>query len=226
MTHFSKFLQACASRSAPERSFLGALQHWAAQRIVRELPVGLAVSDLSRIGLVGAGLTALALVASNWVPGFAVLVPVGVAVNWFGAALDGPLASHRRQGGPKLNLNNHLTDFVSFLTIIVAYGFSPFFTLTAAATILACFLMFSAYHYLRAASGHVGQVVLMGVGATEFRLLLAVWPFFARALGVGSVVEGPEEQLNVVIAGLAVVAIAALIVKVVVDAQRIASARR
>jgi phosphatidylglycerophosphate synthase len=225
MTRFVKLLQSWASQSVPERSFLASLQLRLAQRIVPVLPASLAVSDLSRIGLLGAVTAAIALVGCNWTPAFVALVPVGLAVNWFGASLDGPLARHRREFGSKLRLNNHLTDLVSFLTLIVAYGLSPFFTMTSAAMILACFLMFSAYHYLRAASGRGSPVMLIGLGATEFRVLLAIWPFAAQALGLGAVVDGSQERLNAATALLALMAMTALVVKAIVDAQRLSSAQ-
>lgn len=188
--------------------------------MIPRIPASLSPSDLTRLGFVGALIAAGALLLCNWRMEWAYIVPLGVALNWFGAAFDGPLAGYRKLSGARLGLTEHLTDLLALLLMIVAYAFSPFLTFEAAALILICYLMFSAYTYLRASTGHVEQMALIGVGATEFRLMLALWPFAVRSFGAGV-----ERALDPATAALATIAIATLVIKIVVDAQKIASTR-
>ncbi len=202
---------------ARERSFLAAWQRRATERLIPILPSYLSPTNLTRLGFLGALIAASALVLCRWRIEYAALVPVGMTMNWFGASLDGPLAQHRKMFGPERGLSDHLTDLSSLLLVIVAYAFSPFLTFESAVIILACYLLFSAYTYIRAATGHVEQMALIGVGATEFRLMLALWPFAALALGVGG-----ADTLTVAIGFLAFIAVSTLVIKIVVDARKIA----
>lgn len=211
-------IKASAVGQSPDRSFLAPIQRRVTSWMIPKIPGSLSPSDLTRLGFLGAVIAAAALVLCRWRTEWAYLVPVGVALNWFGAALDGPLADYRKVSGARLGLTEHLTDLASLLLMIVAYAFSPFLTFEAAALILICYLMFSAYTYLRAATGHVEQMALIGVGAMEFRLMLALWPFVALSFG-----DGVERELTPATAILAAIAIAALVIKIIVDAQKIAS---
>jgi len=204
--------------SSPDRSFLAPIQRRAVTWLVPRLPVALSPSDLTRLGLLGALVVASALILCRWWADVVYLVPVGVLLNWFGAAVDGPLADHRREQHKRRGLVEHLTDLASLFIMIVAYAFSPFLTFEAAAIILTCYLLFSAYTYIRAATGHVEQMALIGVGAAEFRLMLAFWPFVARALDAAGGVM--VTFATAILAGIAVVA---LMLKVYIDARKIAS---
>ncbi|HMK89516.1 MAG TPA: CDP-alcohol phosphatidyltransferase [Methylocystis sp.] len=220
MGRFAEFwLKQSAGAHTPDRSFLAPLQRRAVLWLAPKLPDALSPGDLTRLGLLGAIIAAAALLLCRWRFEFVYLVPIGVALNWFGATFDGPLAERRNETGAKVGLAEHLTDLAGLLLMIVAYAFSPFLTFEAAALILVCYLMFSAYTYIRAATGHVEQMALIGVGATEFRLMLALWPFASLAIGVDR-----AGALTLATAILATMAIAALVLKIVIDAQKIASA--
>ena len=79
-------------------------------------------------------------------------VVVGVALNWFGDSLDGSLARYRHTERPRFGfLVDHTCDLFSQILIIVAFALSPFLTLVSALVVLLCYLLFSAYTYIRAA---------------------------------------------------------------------------
>ena len=119
----------------------------------------------------------------------------------------------------------HLTDLVSLLIVIAAYGFSPFLSVKSSLVITACFLLFSAYSFLRAAVGRVVQTTLIGIGATEFRILAAAWPFIAIALGLNRPGATGLARLDLAIIMLALVAILSLIMSIIVDGQKISSSQ-
>jgi hypothetical protein len=202
-----------------DRSFLAPIQRRVTLWMIPKIPPSLSPFDMTRLGFLGALIAAAALLLCRWRTEWAYFVPLGVALNWLGAALDGPLADYRKIAGARVGLTEHLTDLASLLLMIVAYAFSPFLTLEAATLILVCYLLFSAYTYLRAATGHVEQMALIGVGAMEFRLMLALWPFAALKMK-----DGVEREVTPATAILAAIAIATLVIKIILDARKIAAA--
>jgi len=219
------WVKSLESQASHERSFLASLQRRAVQRIVPQLPKAVAASDLTTISVIGALIASAALFGCRWEARLALFVPIGMALNWFGAALDGPLGDYRQETDSRRGLTEHLADLFSHVLVIVAYGFSPFLSLGSAAIILSCYLLFSAYTFIRAATGHVGQMALIGIGAAEFRILMGIWPFAAFGLGLVRPAAAVFSTLDAAIVVLAVVAILSLILKIIVDGRRISSAR-
>lgn len=215
-----------AKRVAPrETSFLSAWQDRAVRSLAPRIPAKVSAADLTKISVMGAAIAAAALLACRWEIWFVLLVPIGVAVNWIGAAVDAPLRDHRQQFGSRHKLTEHLADLVAQLLVIVAYGLSPFLSLGSAAVVLACYLLFSAYSFIRVAAGREGQMALIGIGAAEFRILMAFWPFAALALGLARPGSGDFSPLDYAIVLLAAIAVVNLGLKVVFDGRRISSAR-
>ncbi len=223
---FAKFLTGLFSpEDPPSGSFLAGWEARAVQRIVETLPQRVPAEFLTRLSLAGALLAASGLVGCRFSSGAVALVPLGVALNWFGAAVDGPLGAHRGEQGNKRRWMEHLTDLVSLLIVIVAYGFSPFLSLVSSLLIMACFLLFSAYSFLRAAAGRAVQTSLLGIGAMEFRILAAAWPFVAMALGLKHLGGAGFDRVDFAILLLSVVAIISLIVNIVLDGRKISSSQ-
>ncbi|MDE2363476.1 MAG: CDP-alcohol phosphatidyltransferase family protein [Hyphomicrobiales bacterium] len=205
------------------RSFLAANEQSLIRWILPRLPAQVKSLHLTAIGLVGSVAAAFALVACNWTPLWLIVVALGVAINWFGDSLDGSLARYRQEERPRFGfLVDHTCDLVSQLLIIVAFGFSPYLSLVSALTILLCYLLFSAYTYIRAATQHVHQMSYIGVGATEFRILMIVWPVTAAAFGVHEPLVSGLSKIDFVILALAFMAICGLLGKAVLDAVEIA----
>jgi len=133
------------------------------------------------------------------------------------------LSLHRKEESSRFGLSDHLNDLFSQISIIVAFGMSPFLSLKSAFIILFCYLFFSAYTYLRAAAGRVQQMAYIGLGTTEFRILMIVWAIVADAIGIDETVVDGVSRLDAAIMLLAILAVCGLVIKVVRDAQRIAA---
>lgn len=205
------------------QSFLGAAEQKLIRAIVAELPAYVTPLQLTRIGMFGAVVAAVALVGCRWSSLWLPLLPVGIFLNWFGIALDGPLALHRKVEHPRLGFVDHTYDLFSQILIIVAFGLSPFLSLGSALIVLACYLLFSAYTYIRAIARHVQQMSYIGLGATEFRILMVAWAFIAHAVGINESSVHGVSRLDAAIMLLAVLAVGGLAIKAVSDARRVAA---
>lgn len=214
---------ASESSTRHHQSFLGSAEQKLIRSIIAELPASVTPLQLTRIGMFGAIVAAAALVGCRWSPLWLPLLPIGIFLNWFGIALDGPLALHRKVEHPRLGFVDHTYDLFSQILIIVAFGVSPFLSMGSALIILACYLLFSAYTYIRAIARHVQQMSYIGLGATEFRILMVAWAFIAQAAGIDETGDRGVSRLDAAIMFLAILAVCGLAVKAVSDARRLAA---
>jgi phosphatidylglycerophosphate synthase len=208
------------------RSFLAHIEQAAIRWLLPRLPGGVNPLHLTTFGLAGSFLAGAALVACNWSLSWLPFVVAGVAMNWFGDSLDGSLARHRKVERPKFGfLVDHTCDLFSQIIIIICFGLSPFLSLTAAFIVLLCYLLFSAYTYIRAAVQNIHQMTYIGVGATEFRILMVVWPFIGSIVGLREpLISTPArlDSLDIAIAALGALAVVGLAIKAATDAYSIA----
>jgi hypothetical protein len=209
-------------KSSHHQSFLAPAEQRLVRAIIAELPDSVTPLQLTHIGLFGGCVAAVALVGCRWSALWIPLIALGVFLNWFGAALDGRLALYRKTANPRLGLVEHTYDFFSQILMIVAFGMSPFLSIESAFIVLICYLLFSAYTYIRAIVRHVQQMAYIGLGATEFRLLMAIWPFAAHAMGIDETVDAGVSRLDAAIMILAAFAICGLAIKALSDARRVA----
>ena len=205
------------------RSFLAELEQKLIRWILLRIPRPVTSMHLTMLGLFGAFIASVALIGCNWSLWCLPTVVVGIALNWFGDSLDGSLARFRQEERPRFGfLVDHTCDLFSQIMLIVAFGFSPFLSLIAAFTVLLCFLLFSAYTYIRAAAQHVHQMSYIGVGATEFRILMIGWAIFGSAAHLKEPLVGSLSALDISILVLAGCAVVGLSVKAITDARQVA----
>ena len=205
------------------RSFLAASEQSLIRWILPRIPRSVTSLHLTFLGLFGSLIASLGLIGCNWSYWSLWAVFLGISLNWFGDSLDGSLARYRRDERPRFGfLVDHTCDLFSQIALIVAFGLSPFLSLIAAFTILLFFLLFSAYTYIRAAAHHIHQMSYIGVGATEFRILMIVWAFLGAATGIKEPLVNGLSGLDIAILVLAAFAVVALGVKAVMDARIIA----
>jgi phosphatidylglycerophosphate synthase len=165
-------------------SFLALKERDALLALVRRLPDWATPDQLTAIGLCGAGLTLLGFIGCRWSDGFLVAVVGGLFLNWFGDSLDGTLARYRAIERPHYGyFIDHSSDLIAQTLIVVGLGVSPYFTVGSSLLVLSLYLLMSSYTYLRVVTERVHRLAYGGMGATEFRLLVAAWALFAAWLG-------------------------------------------
>lgn len=204
-------------------SFLARHERRLLAYLAARIPPAVTSLHLSILGFFGSVLASIGLLASNFHHIWILLVIAGLALNWFGDSLDGTLARYRRQERPRFGfLVDHTLDLFSFILLIVSFGLSPFLSLISAFVILLCYLLFSAYTYIRAAAHHVHQMAYIGVGATEFRILMAVWATLGAIVGLNEPIIGRFTTLDFVIMVLGAMAVVGLGIKAAADARIVA----
>ena len=214
-----------ASPRRDNRSFLAEMEQRLIRFLLPRFPDRVTPNHMTAIGLAGSLITGGALVGVNVSDAFLIIVPFGIVLNWFGDSLDGSLARFRRIERPRFGfLVDHTSDLFSQVLIIVGFGLSPFLSLTSALIVLVCYLMFSAYTYIRACAHHVHQMSYIGVGATEFRILMIVWCFVAELIGpsMHRPAVGTLTRLDLSLCILAAFALIGLLWKAAADARQIA----
>ncbi len=165
-------------------SFVATQERILLNHIVQRLPMWATPDHLTQIGLLGAAVTGAGFLLCNFSPVYLSLVAVGLAINWFGDSCDGSLARHRKIERPKYGfLIDHSSDLVAQSLIVIGLGCSPYFTLCSALLVLSLYLLMSSYTYLRAAVEGVHRLSYGGLGATEFRMMVALWPLVPLTFG-------------------------------------------
>ncbi|KAF2990497.1 hypothetical protein OGR47_02275 [Methylocystis sp. MJC1] len=192
--------------------------------IAESLPDRVEPMQLSGLGACGAVVASIALISCNQFPNAMWLVPFAMAINWFGLSVDLPLARKRQQEAAAEGMAHHLGEIFSHLSILIAYGFSPFLSVRAATAVVVCYLLFAVYGYIRAATRHVEQMAYIGIGVTEFRILLAFWPFVAVSLGVPQSLGDKQPAIDVAVLSLAGFAIIGLLTKLFLDSRKMTAA--
>jgi hypothetical protein len=202
-----------------DRSFLAVSEQRLVDVILAALPASVTPLRLTKIGVIGAVVAAAALVGCRWSSAWSPLFLSGIVLNWLGMALDGPLARRRNETDRRLDVIGQVNDLLSQVLLIVMFGVSPFLSFQSALVILACYLLFSAYNYVRTIAHHARPMAYIGLGPSEFRILMAAWPFIAQATGVD---EGLS-RLDTAILILAAIGVAGLAIKALSDARQIAA---
>lgn len=205
------------------RSFLADAEQALIRSILPRIPHHVTSLHLTVIGMIGSLIAAVGLIGCNWSHACLPAVVFGVALNWFGDSMDGSLARYRQEERPRFGfLVDHTCDLFSQILIIVAFGLSPFLSLISALVVLLCYLLYSAYTYIRAAAHHIHQMSYIGLGATEFRILMIVWACVASALGLQEPLLGRMTGIDIAILSMGGMAVLGLGYKAVMDARAIA----
>jgi phosphatidylglycerophosphate synthase len=206
------------------RSFLASAEQCAIRWILPRIPRSVTPMHLTLLGLSGSFLAGAASIACNWSFSWMPLVVFGIVINWFGDSFDGSLARYRNAERPRFGfLVDHTCDLFSQIVIIICFGFSPFLSLIAAFVVLLCYLFFSAYTYIRAAVQNIHQMAYIGLGATEFRILMVAWVLLGSIVGIHESPMKGASSLDITIALLGALSIVGLAIKAVSDAQEIAA---
>ncbi len=205
-------------------SFLAVKERAALLALVKRLPNWATPDHLTAIGLCGAVLTLFSFVACRWSNFFLVGVVFGLFLNWFGDSLDGTLARFRSIERPHYGyFIDHSSDLIAQTLIIVGLGMSPFFTVASSLLVLSLYLLMSSYTYLRVVTESVHRLSYGGMGATEFRILVACWALFAAWFGpsIATAQAYGFVVLDIVIGGLSALTFLGFVVVIQRDLMRL-----
>lgn len=169
-------------------SFLATHERNALLWLAARTPSAVTPDHLTLLGLVGAALVMAGFAACRVSPWFVSVAILGLFLNWLGDSLDGTLARHRRIERPDFGyFLDHSCDLISQTFIFVGLGLSPYFTLFSALLALSMYLLMTSFTYLKVLVLKTHHLSYYGMGATELRLLLTAWTFFALWYGPGMI---------------------------------------
>jgi phosphatidylglycerophosphate synthase len=206
-----------------DRSVLAASEQKLTDAILAALPESVTPLRLTRVGVFGAVIAAAALIGCRWSPAWLPVFVAGMFLNWLGMALDGPLARSRSETNRNLEVFGQTNDLLSQVLLIAMFGASPFLSLQSPFVILVCYLLFSAYNYVRTIAHHARPMAYIGVGPSEFRILMVAWPFVAQVTGVDGMASDGPSRLDPAILILAAFAVIGLAAKALADARELAT---
>jgi phosphatidylglycerophosphate synthase len=141
--------------------------------------------------MLGAG---CALAAASQSRAWLALVPVFLAINWFGDSLDGTVARVRNAQRPRYGYYlDHVVDLVNTLVLFTGLAASGIASPLVAAGLLAAYLLLASESFLATHALGVFRISFAGFGPTELRILLsigalaAIWRPAVTPFGLGQV---------------------------------------
>lgn len=183
--------------SRQNRSYLSAAEQSAIGTILPLLPIKVLPDHLTYLGFVGAILAGLSLAACSLSAAFLPVAVLGLFLNWFGDSLDGSLARYRSAERPRYGfLIDHSIDLVSTTFILIGLGVSPYLPFDSACFALVTYLLFCGYVYVKVAADGVHRLDFCGLGATEFRIMVALWAIGVHALNLENFVNQTTTYLG------------------------------
>jgi phosphatidylglycerophosphate synthase len=138
--------------------------------------------------------------------------------------LTAPLARYRSIERPHYGyFIDHSSDLIAQTLIIVGLGVSPYFTVASSLLVLSLYLLMSSYTYLRVVTESVHRLSYGGMGATEFRILIACWALFAAWFGpsIATTQAYGFAVLDIVIGGLSALTFLGFVVVIKKDLTRL-----
>jgi archaetidylinositol phosphate synthase len=144
---------------------------WLAMR----LPPWVTSDGLTYLGAVGMVGTGGALAAASHSREWLALVPVFLAINWFGDSLDGTLARVRHAQRPRYGYYlDHVVDLANTLVLFAGLAVSGIASPLVAAGLLVAYLLLAAESFLATHALGVFRISFAGFGPTELRILLSM----------------------------------------------------
>jgi archaetidylinositol phosphate synthase len=143
--------------------------------IARRLPDSISSDHLTVLGalaMIGAGAAFAAVPVTRWA---LTLVPVFLAVNWFGDSLDGTVARVRNAQRPRYGFYvDHVVDIANATVLFAGLGLSGIASPWIAAALLVSYLLLCAESFLATHTLGVFRISFSGFGPTELRILLSI----------------------------------------------------
>jgi phosphatidylglycerophosphate synthase len=157
------------------KSVLSSLEKQVLVYLARRLPRWVTSDQLTALGVLGMVITSLAFAAASVWPPVLLLVPVGLAVNWFGDSLDGTLARVRNQQRPRYGFYlDHVVDVWNATMLFSGLAASGLTNPLMACALLVAYLLLAAESFLATHALGVFRISFAGFGPTELRIVLSI----------------------------------------------------
>jgi phosphatidylglycerophosphate synthase len=166
---------ATATHTRDHTSVLAAVERHVLIWLAKRMPTYVTSDGLTCLGAVGMVGVGCALAAASLSRGWLALVPVFLAVNWFGDSLDGTLARVRHAQRPRYGYYlDHVVDLANTLVLFAGLAVSGIASPLVAAGLLVAYLLLAAESFLATHALGVFRISFAGFGPTELRILLSV----------------------------------------------------
>lgn len=166
--------QAAGTHVREHRSVLAAAEKQLLIWIAHRLPRWINSDHLTALGAIAMVGTAAAFAAAGVDRRALALVPVLLAVNWFGDSLDGTVARVRNQQRPRYGYYlDHVVDIANTAVLFTGLAFSGLCSPWTAMALLVGYLLLCGESFLATHALGVFRISFAGMGPTELRLLLS-----------------------------------------------------
>jgi archaetidylinositol phosphate synthase len=156
-------------------SVLSSLEKQVLHYLAVRLPRWATSDQLTFVGVLGMIATSLAFAAASVWPAALLLVPVGLAINWFGDSLDGTLARVRNQQRPRYGFYlDHVVDVWNATMLFSGLAASGLANPLIACALLVVYLLLAAESFLATHTLGVFKISFAGFGPTELRIVLSI----------------------------------------------------
>jgi archaetidylinositol phosphate synthase len=130
------------------------------------------LTALGALAMAGAG---LAFAGARFDSRTLLLVPVFLAINWFGDSLDGTLARVRNAQRPRYGFYvDHVVDIWNATMLFGGLAVSGLTSPWIAGGLLVAYLLLAAESFLATHALGVFRIAFAGIGPTELRILLSI----------------------------------------------------
>jgi archaetidylinositol phosphate synthase len=144
---------------------------WMAER----LPHFINSDHLTVVGAFAMAGTGVAFATTPIAAWSLLLVPVTLALNWFGDSLDGTVARVRNAQRPRYGYYlDHVVDVVNATMLFTGLALSGLASPWIAGALLVAYLLLAAESFLATHSLGVFRISFAGFGPTELRILLSI----------------------------------------------------
>ena len=175
--------------------------------LARRIPKAINSDHLTALGAVAMVATGASFAAAAIDQRALYLVPVLLAVNWFGDSLDGTVARVRGHQRPRYGYYlDHVVDLATTTALFAGLAISGLMHPLLATLVLLGYVLLCAESFLATHTVGVFRLAFSGMGPTELRILLAVGALVATSRDTVTVAGMPALRLFDVGGAIAVVA--------------------
>ncbi len=159
--------------------------------IAMKMPGRIGSDHLTALGALAMVATGVAFAAARHDRQWLLLVPILLAVNWFGDSLDGTVARVRGQQRPRYGYYlDHVVDLATSTALFSGMALSGLMQPILAVLVLVGYILLCAESFLATHTVGVFRLAFSGMGPTELRILLAVGALVAASRDTTAVAFG------------------------------------